>query len=201
MNEQQIAALLTEQVPPLLQRGERVLPVVPDTTRTASMAMLMGKLLPGLRQAGVHTRVLVALGTYPPLTRDTLTQHLGIDLDGDVPALNHAWNDPGQLESVGVLSAEEVQALSAGLMAESVDLRINRELIRADRVLLLHPVFPHELVGFSGGSKYLFPGISGPGDEHTHLRERISGNGIGYGHVRNAHGRGDHGRGIQSDST
>jgi len=29
-------------------------------------------------------------------------------------------------------------------------------------MLFLHPVFPHEMVGFSGGSKYLFPGISGP---------------------------------------
>jgi lactate racemase len=26
----------------------------------------------------------------------------------------------------------------------------------------LGPVFPHEVVGFSGGNKYLFPGISGP---------------------------------------
>jgi nickel-dependent lactate racemase len=29
-------------------------------------------------------------------------------------------------------------------------------------MLVLNPVFPHEMVGFSGGSKYLFPGISGP---------------------------------------
>jgi nickel-dependent lactate racemase len=28
-------------------------------------------------------------------------------------------------------------------------------------VLILGPVFPHEVVGFSGGAKYLFPGISG----------------------------------------
>jgi len=31
-----------------------------------------------------------------------------------------------------------------------------------DHILILGPTFPHEVVGFSGGLKYLFPGISGP---------------------------------------
>jgi len=31
-----------------------------------------------------------------------------------------------------------------------------------DHLLIIGPVFPHEVAGFSGGSKYLFPGISGP---------------------------------------
>jgi nickel-dependent lactate racemase len=31
-----------------------------------------------------------------------------------------------------------------------------------DHVLILGPTFPHEVAGFSGGAKYLFPGISGP---------------------------------------
>jgi len=30
-----------------------------------------------------------------------------------------------------------------------------------DHILILGPTFPHEVVGFSGGAKYLFPGISG----------------------------------------
>src|SRR5881409_3113904 len=31
-----------------------------------------------------------------------------------------------------------------------------------DQIIIVGPVFPHEVVGFSGGSKYLFPGVSGP---------------------------------------
>jgi nickel-dependent lactate racemase len=31
-----------------------------------------------------------------------------------------------------------------------------------DQVIIIGPVFPHEVVGFSGGNKYLFPGVSGP---------------------------------------
>jgi nickel-dependent lactate racemase len=29
-------------------------------------------------------------------------------------------------------------------------------------LVIIGPVFPHEVVGFSGGNKYLFPGVSGP---------------------------------------
>ena len=38
---------------------------------------------------------------------------------------------------------------------------INRAVDDYDLILILGPVFPHEVVGFSGGNKYLFPGISG----------------------------------------
>jgi nickel-dependent lactate racemase len=43
-----------------------------------------------------------------------------------------------------------------------VDIRINRAALEHDHILILGPTFPHEVVGFSGGAKYLFPGISGP---------------------------------------
>src|SRR5690606_1515027 len=43
-----------------------------------------------------------------------------------------------------------------------VPVRINRAAVEADHVLIIGPTFPHEVVGFSGGAKYLWPGISGP---------------------------------------
>jgi len=39
---------------------------------------------------------------------------------------------------------------------------LNRLVIEYDHVLVCGPVFPHEVVGFSGGTKYLFPGIAAP---------------------------------------
>ena len=120
-------------------------------------------LLPVLREAGAETTILVALGTHPPLPDAVLREHLGPAAFADgVRVLNHAWDDPDAVFSVGMLSADEVGELSGGLLAETVDLRVNKAIRDADRMIFLHPVFPHELVGFSGGSKYLFPGISGP---------------------------------------
>ncbi len=39
---------------------------------------------------------------------------------------------------------------------------LNRLAVEYDHVLICGPVFPHEVAGFSGGTKYLFPGIAAP---------------------------------------
>jgi nickel-dependent lactate racemase len=43
-----------------------------------------------------------------------------------------------------------------------VRVSLNRCIFDYDQVIICGPVFPHEVVGFSGGNKYLFPGIAGP---------------------------------------
>jgi len=43
-----------------------------------------------------------------------------------------------------------------------VPVEVNKRVFDYDQLLLVGPVFPHEVVGFSGGNKYLFPGVSGP---------------------------------------
>ena len=46
---------------------------------------------------------------------------------------------------------------------------LNRLATEYDHVLICGPVFPHEVAGFSGGTKYLFPGIAAPDIIHfTH---------------------------------
>jgi nickel-dependent lactate racemase len=48
------------------------------------------------------------------------------------------------------------------LFALDVPVEINRLVFNYDQVIIVGPVFPHEVVGFSGGNKYLFPGVGGP---------------------------------------
>ena len=43
-----------------------------------------------------------------------------------------------------------------------INIRLNQAALDHDHILIIGPTFPHEVVGFSGGAKYLFPGISGP---------------------------------------
>jgi nickel-dependent lactate racemase len=43
-----------------------------------------------------------------------------------------------------------------------VPVEVNGMLFDYDQVIIVGPVFPHEVVGFSGGNKYLFPGVGGP---------------------------------------
>ena len=74
---------------------------------------------------------------------------------------NHQWSDPAQLKSIGKISAADVNRISNGLMKTEVDVTINKLIFDYDALLISGPTFPHEVVGFSGGNKYLFPGISG----------------------------------------
>src|SRR5262249_13028994 len=74
---------------------------------------------------------------------------------------NHEWDKPETFVTLGTISAQEVSAATNGMLARSVEVRINRLATEYDQIIVCGPVFPHEVVGFSGGNKYFFPGISG----------------------------------------
>ena len=148
-------------------RGRRVLMIVPDNTRTAPMDVLFRVLHGLIAPEAAALDVLIALGTHPPMSDAAINQRLGIT-DADRAGvysrtrfLNHRWDDPSQLVSIGSISEAEVEAISGGLMREKVDVTINRLVLDYDLLLIVGPTFPHEVVGFSGGNKYLFPGVSG----------------------------------------
>jgi len=150
-------------------RDRRVLLIVPDHTRSAPIGDMFGVLHPLItKEAGAKALdVLIALGTHPPMSDEAINQRMGIgpgDRAGKYAGtqfFNHHWDDPAQLVSIGALSEDEVAGLSGGLMRERVDVTINKLALTYDVLLILGPTFPHEVVGFSGGNKYLFPGISG----------------------------------------
>ena len=83
------------------------------------------------------------------------------DLSG-LTVLNHESWLPETFTSLGTIGAERVAELTGGLMTDAgVEVRINRQVAEADVAIVVGPVFPHEVVGFSGGNKYFFPGVSG----------------------------------------
>jgi nickel-dependent lactate racemase len=80
----------------------------------------------------------------------------------NVSVFNHTWNDPQTLRAIGVISREEAALLTNGLLVDEVPVTLNTRIFDYDLLVLCGPVFPHEVAGFSGGAKYLFPGIAGP---------------------------------------
>ena len=110
---------------------------------------------------------LVALGTHPPLSDEALRRLVGLTTKEQatryraVRLLNHAWDDPTALVTLGTISADEMAVLSEGRLRQAVPVRLNRLILEYDHLLICGPVFPHEVAGFSGGNKYFFPGIAG----------------------------------------
>ena len=80
----------------------------------------------------------------------------------NVRIFNHDWHNPQALQTIGVISHKEASKLTDGLLSDDVQVTLNRMIFDYDLVMICGPVFPHEVVGFSGGAKYLFPGIAGP---------------------------------------
>jgi nickel-dependent lactate racemase len=168
LTDAEVAGLLAQACPQKDYREKKVLLIIPDGTRTAPVGLMFRTLhrqLGGLVKA---LDVLVALGTHQPMSETALCQRLEISATerrgvyGETRFFNHAWDDPRALEQIGVISADEIRELSGGLFALDVPVRVNRLLFQYDQLVIVGPVFPHEVVGFSGGNKYLFPGVAGP---------------------------------------
>ncbi len=149
-------------------RGKRVVMIIPDGTRTAPVGLMFKLFFEQVGPVVKSLDLLIALGTHPPMSEEAINQRLEITpeerktLYGKVTVYNHAWDDPSQLVRVGSIPASEIRELSGGLFEMEVGVEVNRRVLEYDRILILGPVFPHEVVGFSGGNKYLFPGVSGP---------------------------------------
>ena len=175
----QTGSLLTdEQITTTLQKGfggkfqnQRVLVLMPDHTRSLPLPFLFRALVDVLQDTK-QLDFMVALGTHPPLDEEHLNTLVGITAEErtitfkHVGLLNHAWDTPSALISLGIMGDDEIKEIAgerwhASLPSE-VDIRINKAVLEYDHIIILGPTFPHEVVGFSGGAKYLFPGISGP---------------------------------------
>lgn len=144
-------------------RHGKVLVIIPDDTRTLPMPVIFEILVESLLPRVKELAFLVALGTHPPMSNEQLSRHLGPRFPHPkVHVYQHSWRDPKALVQVGTLRKDRMAEISRGLLALEVAVEINRLVLEYDQILIVNPVFPHEVVGFSGGHKYFFPGVSGP---------------------------------------
>ena len=150
---------------------QKLLVLIPDHTRSLPLPALFKALVQILRNTQ-QLDFMVALGTHPALSEAQLYELVGIS-QGErdstyhhVGLFNHAWDKPEMLVSLGTMEQDEIKALAGEAWHESlpnqVDININKMVLEYDHILVVGPTFPHEVVGFSGGAKYFFPGISGP---------------------------------------
>lgn len=175
---------MTENVPVLSEAGvrewiagnvpreefqrQKVLLIVPDSTRTAPLPLLFDAVFHHLSPVAKQLDVMIALGTHPPMSDAQISKLLGITADERqrlffaVQFFNHEWDRPERLMTLGTLSKDQTETISDGMLSLEVPVQINSRIADYDVLLVLGPVFPHEVVGFSGGNKYFFPGISGP---------------------------------------
>lgn len=147
--------------------GKRVLFIIPDATRSMPMPAMFRALYDALHRRVAKMDYLIALGTHPAMSDDAIHRMLGISAEEragvyrDIGIFNHDWKNPAMLAQIGELTEDQLAEISDGLLRETVPVTINKRVLDYDVVCIVGPVFPHEVVGFSGGNKYFFPGVAG----------------------------------------
>ncbi|MBE2202899.1 MAG: DUF2088 domain-containing protein [Chthoniobacterales bacterium] len=167
LSEAQIDDLLDGFVRGYSFAGKRVLLIIPDGTRTAPIGRLFKGLHARVASDTAKLDIIIALGTHPPMSDEAINNRLEITPEeragkyGRVTVYNHTWDQAETLQDIGCIPAKKIHELSDGLFSTDVPVHINRIINAYDTLLVIGPVFPHEVVGFSGGNKYFFPGIGG----------------------------------------
>jgi nickel-dependent lactate racemase len=166
LSEDEARAILAQGLGQIETAGKRLLFIIPDSTRSGPIHFCFRAITQELLGKAAQVDFLIALGTHLAMDEDKICHHIGITPEerrtryAQVGLYNHDWQSG--LKEIGVIPASEIAALSGRLMAEEVRVQVNARLFDYDHLVVVGPVFPHEIAGFSGGNKYFFPGVSGP---------------------------------------
>jgi lactate racemase len=166
--EAEIRELLAATLAQANLAGRRVLIILPDSTRTAPIPLMFRLFYEYLGDNVAALDYLIALGTHQALNEAAINKLVGVTPEeragqyAKVKVFNHRWDLPETFVSLGQITPAEIEEITGGLMSQSVDVRLNKLVFDYDQLIICGPTFPHEVVGFSGGNKYFFPGIGGP---------------------------------------
>ncbi|MDA8047789.1 MAG: lactate racemase domain-containing protein [Actinomycetota bacterium] len=138
--------------------GRSLCIVIPDSTRRFPLAPVLKAVADAVDGRVRACTAVVALGTHAAMAEEAIGEMTG---PLPFPVVNHKWWDASTFATVGRLSDASVAELTGGRIRDAVDVRVNRLVTESDITLIVGPVLPHEVVGYSGGHKYLFPGLSG----------------------------------------
>jgi nickel-dependent lactate racemase len=167
LTETEIRGLLTEALTQANLSGKRVLIIIPDSTRTAPLPLLFRLFFESLGDSAAALDYLIALGTHPLMSEEAINKMVGVSKAeregkyGRVNIFNHRWDLPETFANLGQITAAEVEEITGGLFSQAIDIRLNKLVFEYDQLIICGPTYPHEVVGFSGGNKYFFPGIGG----------------------------------------
>lgn len=165
--EKEVYALAEKAFSSLSLKDKRILVLIPDHTRTCPVGLFFRIFFDLLGSQVKNLDYLLALGTHQPLSEEKILARVEISPSvrkgkyARVNFYNHLWDKEETFKTVGIIPAARIREITNGLFGEEVVIKVNKLIFDYDQVIILGPTYPHEVVGFSGGNKYIFPGIAG----------------------------------------
>ncbi|MGI6335516.1 MAG: nickel-dependent lactate racemase [Clostridiales bacterium] len=138
----------------IVRSGTRVAVICDDLSRPTPVSTVLPVILDRLIRAGVRREdihMVMALGSHRAMTPDEIRTRVGADVYANYRVVNSEFRDPASL-------------INLGRTADGVDIVVTREAMDADVRIGIGNIVPHPVMGWSGGGKILFPGVTG---EHT----------------------------------
>ncbi len=166
LTDEEIYNILKEGLEKIDLNGKKVLVLIPDHTRTCPLNILFRYMADIILPRANKLDFLIALGTHQPMSQEHINKLVGVtdkqrnNEYKNIGIYNHDWTNPDIFEILGTISADEIEKITNGLMKQDVPVGLNKMILDYDELMILGPTFPHEVVGFSGGLKYFFPGIA-----------------------------------------
>ncbi|AIF53159.1 nickel-dependent lactate racemase [Pelosinus sp. UFO1] len=145
------APIGSERLADLVQQGERVCVVIPDITRAWQRTDLyLPFVVEELNRGGIRDEDILficALGTHRPQTADEHKLLLGPKLADRFQVIDHDCQDQENL-------------IYCGTTSFGTPVWLNKKAMECDHLVLTGGIVYHFLAGWSGGKKYVLPGIS-----------------------------------------
>lgn len=168
LTAEQARSFVTEQLATTDVVGKSVCIVIPDGTRSGPHGLMIQAAYDAIAERAASITILIALGTHAAMEESAIARLLDVPAGSTIAqrfpkatVLNHDWQNPEAIATLGTVPKEEIARLTQGLLTDrDMAVQINKIVAESDLNLVVGPVFPHEVVGFSGGNKYFFPGCS-----------------------------------------
>lgn len=134
----------------IVKKGQRICIIVDDVTRMTPVPLILEDLLPRIEGAGVAREdifFVAALGSHRKMTDDELKAKVGAEVFANYRVLNSEFRDSANLTEVGKSQL-------------GTPIRVFRPAMEADVRIGIGTIVPHGCMGWSGGAKILYPGIT-----------------------------------------
>jgi nickel-dependent lactate racemase len=139
------SAPLNEKLSP----SDTIAIIVEDITRASPKKPIMRALTAHLEACGIKRQnitVVIALGTHRALSKDEMTRTYGEDIVARYTFINHDCYANDQVP--------------VGKLKTGCTVKINRHVVEAGFRIGVGSIFPHNMNGYGGGGKILFPGVA-----------------------------------------
>jgi nickel-dependent lactate racemase len=134
----------------LVKPGQKIVFICNDPTRVANSFAFMPVLVNELNQKGIKDEdmtIVFALGTHRLMTHEEMTEAVGPEVAGRIRMVNSDAKAKENFDYFGTTS-------------RGTPVWINKELCRADLIIMTGSIVHHYFSGYGGGRKAILPGCA-----------------------------------------